>query len=226
MLTELDPSYCRFPLWLELSGLPAKLHTISKGGYAWGVMKKLIELDLAKTPSRPALVEISPLELAERTGLDEKRITASVKAMRKLGILRAFLPDNEEEVALFQFLTPIPTPKSADQIRALYPDLFLDTEWPPRYAVEVSEQVEQDPETQAGKVKEVIDLYLNIFSMKLNSLILDQLQLMCDRYDQALIKKVFERARKKDATSLGWVMTEIRREMKVLAKAKELKDSD
>ena len=214
-----------FPLWLELSGLPEALYEKAKTASPWAVFKKIVELDMAANPARPGLVEIPLGELAARSGVEPARVEKAVKAMRKLGVARAFLPDSEEEPALFQLITPIPTPKSCDEVRASHPDPFLEAEWPPRYAVEVKEEEEEAAASgeREAKIRRVVDLYLNTFSMKINSIILDQLQMICDRYDLALIEKVFERAKKREARSLSWILSEIRREMKIQAKAEELR---
>ncbi len=212
----------QFPLWLELSGLPGRVNEVAKVPYAWPVFRKIVEMDMAANPLRPGLVEVTPDELAERCGLDAKKLGRAVKGLRKAAVLRAFLPDHEEEPALFQVLTPVPTPRPPDEVRSLHPDLFLEAPWPPRYAVETPEEAESGGEERRGeeKIKRVVELYLNTFSMRLNSLILDQLQLMANHYDLRLIERVFERARKREARSLGWVMTEIRREIRNKEKIK------
>lgn len=221
-----DRSYARFPVWLELSGLPAALAEKARTANTWAVFRKIVELDIVANPARPGLVEVSLGELAERTGTDVAKIEKAVAAMRKLALLRAFLPDTEEEAALFQILTPIPTPLSPEEVRARHGDLFLEGEWPPRYAVEVPEEDQEgDPKANETKIKRVVDLYLNTFSMKLNSLILEQLQMISERYDYDLIEKVFQRARKAEARSLGWILSEIRRETKLRAKAEEIRNT-
>jgi hypothetical protein len=226
-MTDVDYSYGRFPLWLELSGLPSHVNEVGKAPYVWAVFHKIVELDLAINRVRPGIVETSLTEIGGRCGVDAKKVEKAVKALRKAAVLRAFIPDNEEETALLQVLTPIPTPKSADEVRAAHPDLFLECEWPPRYAVEVKE--EQEAEVREGreaKVKRVVELYLNTFSMKINSLILDQLQMISDRYEMALIEKVFDRARKREIPSLSWILTEIRRELMVKKVAEQLRKGE
>lgn len=210
-----SPSEARFPLWLELSGLPEKVNEVAKAPYAWGVFRKVVELDMAANALRPGLVETPPAELAARCGLDEKKLDKAVKGLRKAGVLRAFLPDHGEESALFQVITPVPTPLTPDDVRAAHPELFVEALWPPRYAVEVPEQGDTPGEELRGeeKVRRVVELYLNTFSMRLNSIILDQLQLMASHYDVELLERIFQRALKREARSLGWVLTEIRREV-------------
>jgi len=226
MNTEWDASYAAFPLWIEFSGLAAALNEIQKGGAAWWLFRKIVELDMERNRARPGLVEISPAELCERAGVEQAKLEKCVKAMRKMGLVRAFLPDDEGEAALFQILTPLPTPKSCDEVRATHPDHFLDCEWPPRYAVAVAEVKAENATDRENKTKRVVDLYLNTLSMKLNSLVVDQLQLIADRYEMELIEKVFARGKKREAKSLGWILSEIRRETKILTKADEIRRQD
>ena len=221
MLPTPDRAHAHFPLWIELSGLPSHLNEESKLAYAWAVFRKIVELDLAANSVRPGTVEISLAELGARCGLDAPKAEKAIKAMRKAKLVRAFLPENEEEAALLQLLLPLATPRSADEVRATHPDLFLEAQWPPRYAV--AGEADASPTADRGeKVKAVVELYLNVLSMKMNSLILDELQLISDRYDMELIQKVFDRARKREAASLGWILAEIRREKKIELIAKEI----
>ncbi len=222
-MQELDRSYSHFPLWLEKSGLPAFLNEKAKSPFTWIVFRKIVELDLAEHPARPGIVEISLAAIGEATGLDTAKVEKSIKAIRKAGLVRAFVPENPEEPGCYQLITPLPTPITADEVRARHPDLFLESVWPPRYAVEVKEDSAEALESRAGKIKRVVDLYLNSFSMRMNSLIIDELQIIADRYDMELIEKVFQQAKKKEVRSLGWVVTEIRREIAYKQKADELR---
>lgn len=216
-----DSGYTRFPLWLELSGLPMHLNEIGKSAYVWTVFKKIVELDCIDNPTVPGYIDVSMDVLAARTGLDHAKIQKSVKAMRKAGVVRAFLPEENEENALFQIITPIPVPTPLQDIRDNHLDLFIDSAWPPRYGVAVAERDESDD--QHGKVKRVADLYMNIFSMRMNPIILDQLQMISDRYDEALIEKVFHRAVERGAQTLSFILSEIRREMRVKLEAEKLR---
>lgn len=223
-----DRSHSLFPLWLEYSGLPLHLNEKGKITWGWAVFVKIVQLDMAANPRRPGLVEIAPNQLAAACGIDISKLEKAIKAMRKCGLLRAFLPDTEEEGALLQIITPLPTPIEADHVRGLHPDLFLDAEWPPRYAVAVVEEDDsgEDPKTGREKIRKVADLYLDVFSMKINPLVLDQLQLIADRYEYPLIKKIFLKAQKEEASSLGWILTQIRREKQVKARIEERKRAE
>lgn len=220
-----DKSLLVVPVWLELSGLPLHLNETSKLNYAWSVFSRIVQYDMARNPRQPGIVEISTSELATACGLDFSKIGKAVKGMRKAGVLRAFLAETEEEEGLFQVITPIPTPIEADKVRALHPDYFHECPWPPRYAIEAQpiDEDESDPQSDREKIKKVAELYLDVFSMKINPLVLDQLQLISDRYEYQLIRKIFLRAREGEARSLGWVLTEIRREGEVRARIEKRK---
>lgn len=218
-----DRSYTHFPIWIELSGLPEALMAKAPSASPWTVFKKLVELDIDTNRLQPGHFEVSQAELAARTGITVDKISKAIKAMRKLGVVRAFLPDSEEEMALFEIITPLPTPVTADEVRARYPDPFVDTPWPPRYAVPVEDPEKRDPEKRETKIKRVVELYLNTFSMKINSLIMDELTLIADNYDLPLVEMVFQRAKQREARTLSWILSDIRRELKVKRKAEELK---
>ncbi len=216
--------YTLFPLWITLSGLPTHLNDIAKAPYCWAVFRAIVEIDIAHHPAAPGLVEIPLSDLARQTGLDPKKLEKAVKGMRKAGVLRAFLPDSEEEEALFQVITPLATPMSPDEVRAGNGDAFLEAEWPPRYATATLEEpATEEAGGRLAKTQRVVELYLNVFSMKLNSLTVDQLQIIADRYDEELIRRVFERARQREARSLGWILAEIRREQALRHKAAEIR---
>lgn len=220
---ERDHSLSSFPLWLELSGLPATLNGDGKHPFVWSVFHRIVEEDLRQNATKPAITELTVNQLTAACGVDAKKVHKAIGLMRKAGVARAFLPENDDEPACFQIITPIPTPKSPDEVRALHGDYFLDAPWPPRYAVEIAPESEGDRESRAKKIERVGDLYLNTFSMRLNSLIVDELQLIADRYDLDLIEKVFQLAKKKDVRSLAWVVSEIRRETNVRKRAEELR---
>ena len=223
---ELDRAHAHFPLWIELSGLPGQLHELAKGPAAWMLLRKLIELDIATNRLRPGLIDVAPVELANRTGIPVEKIEKAVAALRKAATIRAFYPENPDENGLFQILTPLPTPRTADEVRAAHGDLFLESPWPPRYAVAAPEEGTEEAQsgTAKPKIKRVVELYFNVFSMKMNSIILDQLQLISDRYELPLIERVFATAQREGAGSLSWILSEIRREAKAAEKAKRLRE--
>ncbi|MDX2176845.1 MAG: hypothetical protein SF028_10275 [Candidatus Sumerlaeia bacterium] len=196
-----------FPLWLEWSGLPEALYASSRGAVPWALFRRVVELDVARNGSRPDVVEISPAGLAAMIGVPAQRVRPLVGSLRKAGLLRAFLPDDDAEPGLFQVIVPVRTPVPAEELLRTRPELANATLEDLRYATEPGARPEREE-----RVKRVVDLYLDIFSMKLNSFVLDQLRIIAERYEPRLVERVFSLARKREAATLSWVLSEIRRE--------------
>ncbi len=213
-----DGVWIRFPAWIEYSGLPAYLLGKCKSPHAWVVFKKIVELDCAEN-REPGTVEISLNALAERLGMDAKRTRQAVTKLRKGGVLRSFLPDNEEEEALFQIVAPLPTPRSWEDVRRTEATMFGLADEAFRYARATEEPATGNEEDHDPKLRDVLGLYLDNVSMKMNAFVLDELRLISRRFDMALIRKVFGRAKKKEIQTLGWILREIRREQDVLERA-------
>lgn len=210
-----------FPLWIERSGLPLHLNESCKSPHAWALFRKIVELDIAAHPDAPGTVEIGVAALGDLVGLDAARTRQVLAKLRKGGVLRSFLPDNDEEEALFQPLAPLPTPVGWEEVRRRDADLASAPDEAFRYALAPAEQpvgdaqaVDHDP-----KLREVVNLYLDSVSMKLNAFVLDELRLISARFDMALVRKVFLRAKAKEIQTLGWILKEIRRERDIKEKA-------
>ncbi len=213
-------SWIRFPAWIEHSGLPVFLFEKCKSPQAWVVFKKIVELDCALNRD-PGTVEISIDTLAGRLGMDAKKTRQALTKLRKGGVLRSFLPDNDEEEALFQVVVPLPTPTSWEEVRRMEPDLFGLSDDAFRYARPVEAAAAENNDDHDSKLREVVSLYLDNVSMKMNAFILDELRLINRRFDLPLVRKVFARARKKEIQTLGWILREIRREQDILDRAAE-----
>lgn len=199
------------PLWLEYSGLPELLNDkVSK--VAWLVFKKIIEIDCAAN-ARPATIEITPAEIAQRCGLDAPTVMRTLEGLRKRKCLALFLPDHPEETALLEIKIPLPVPKPLEELRAQFPFNHVDEKVRFRYS-SVQEGEADLPARQTGVKKEtqrIIDLYFNNVGFKMNSFILDELHLLSQRFAADEIEKAFDRARKNDIRSLGWVAGELYR---------------
>ena len=76
-----------------------------------------------------------------------------------------------------------------------------------RYAYPIEE-----PPGEEVKVQQVIDLYFNHISMKINSFIVDELRLLARRFPLEAIRRVFGRAAKNDAPELRWAVRELVKE--------------
>mgnify|MGYP001027618674 CR=1 FL=1 len=196
-----------FPLWLEFSGLPRLLSEKVRGGAGWPVFKKIVELDCA-TNAEPDVVEISLEELAPRCGVTPEAARKAILAMRKLKLVACFLPDSDEEPALLKVRTPLATPVPLEEIRARHPTLFLESPQRFRYADDENPAAEED--AAADPVfQEIVDLYFNTVSLRMNAFILDELRLLRHRYPTDRVRKTFRRAQQNEIRSLHWIVREL-----------------
>ncbi len=217
-----------FPLWIGRSGLPGHLAETCKTPNAWLLFRTIVEQDMM-TNRQPGTVEISLREIETLTGLTAVQAGAAARKLRKAGVLRYFVPDNEEEPALFQVITPLVTPVPWTDVREREAALRSAPDHAFRYAKESSEASPPDAGSPKAddRVREVTDMYLDLVSMKLNTFVLDEIRLIAMRYDMALVRKVFARARQKEVQSLAWILKEVRREMEVeKARTREKKSGE
>ncbi|MCX7625236.1 MAG: hypothetical protein N2Z21_03375 [Candidatus Sumerlaeaceae bacterium] len=212
------------PLWLELSGLPNLLNAKIRGGAGWLLFKKVVELDCALNP-QPGVVEISIANLAERTGVAPELLRRAAASLRKIGVLTYFLPDNDEEEALFRIKVPLPTPRSPAEIRQLYPEMFATEGHFFRY-VDADQLETNEAETEDLLLKEIVDLYLNIIGVKMNAFILDELRLIRQRFPIEMVRRTFRRAAANDIHSLAWVVRELIRQKRTLDEQKAENEPD
>jgi hypothetical protein len=201
----------KIPLWLELSGLPKAMNEAARTPSAWPVFCKIVALDCRRNPSTPAPVAISIRGLAEACGISPAAAQRAAQSLRNKGWIACFLPDNEIEEALFQVKTPLPSPLTPDQVRQAHPSLFPDPTTPLRYETAHPGETEED-KPDDPVLHEIIDLYFNTISMKMNNFILDELRLVRKRFEMPLIRRIFFRAREHGLSSMGWVLKELHRE--------------
>ncbi len=201
------------PLWLECSGLPQLLSQTVKGGAGWPLFKKIVELDCERN-SMPGTVEISLEELERRCGVGPALARRTAEKLRKLKLIACFLPDNDEEAALFRVVTPLITPKSPEVIRAQDAHLFEHGSEYFRYFDDCAKVTDNELQTDSPDLKEVVDLYFDVIGLKMNVFILDELRMLPQRFTMAEIRSVFRRAQKNEIRSLHWVMQELVRRRK------------
>jgi hypothetical protein len=202
------------PLWLEYSGLPQLVGEKIRGGYGWAVFKKIVELDCAANPE-PDTVEITLSELAMRCGVPENAIQRAVMGLRKLKLIKCFLPEDEEEVALLKVSVPLPVPRGREELKAGWPRLFQETPQRFRYLDEW-ETVVEETSAEDPLLQEIVDLYFNTVGLKMNAFILDELRLVRTRFAAERIRRVFRRAQQNDVHSLHWIVKELIREKRKL----------
>lgn len=204
---------CWSPLWLEYSGLPEKVGEKVKGGTAWLLFRKIVELDCASNPV-PAPVEASIADLTRRTGIAPSLIHKSVAALRKLKLIACFIPEEDEETALFRVSVPLPTPVTRADLRAQHPELFSDPQHYFRYLDEATGDISLDEEKPDPGLQEIVDLYFNTIGLKMNAFILDELRLVRHRFELDAVRRVFRRAQQNEVRSLSWVVKELVRAKK------------
>lgn len=197
--------------WLELSGLPAELEKTRAG--AWAVFKKIVELDCRRNRD-PDLVEISLGELAERLGTKWEKVARCLEALVKKKRLAAFLPDNPDETGVFRVRLPVETPIPPEEVALKATDPFLRDARTFRYV-----RPQERSDALDEKMKEVVDLYLDVLSQKLHSHIVDQLETLAARFPLEKIRLMMERGARIDVRSITWVARELVRDE---AKAREL----
>lgn len=200
--------------WLELSGLPRELNDNVKPA-AWSVFRVIVDLDFRRN-RRPGPVEASLDEVGARSGLAWERAAKVLEALSRKRYLAAFIPDNPEELGLYQIRTPIRTPISADRVAVLSADPRLRDASVFRYL----DAPDHDAESEV-KVQKVLDLYLNTLSQKLNSFIVEEAEMMARRFEYEDIRRIMERAARNEIRALGWVMKELIREGRKKREAEE-----
>lgn len=190
--------------WLEISGLPAQLNGYRQ--YGWPVFRFLVELD-CHANRKPDAVEISLGEMAERLGLEWEKIAKIIEILQKKKVLAAFLPDNPDEPGLYQIRTPLKTPRPPEVVARETRDPALRDPTSYRYLKE-----EEDREAADRKTQRVVDLYLNKLSQKLNSFIVDEIEILAQRFPLDAIERTIDRAARHDIRSIGWVARELIRD--------------
>jgi hypothetical protein len=190
--------------WLEWSGLPAALNGVRANG--WLVFRQLIEID-CRAGRRPGIVEAAVSEVAERTGLPTETVARVIEALRKKKYLKCFLPEHPDEPGLIEIRTPIVTPLSPEAVARRVPNPHLRDTSQYRYAHPL-----ETPPAETAKIQAVVDLYLNRMSQKMNSFILEQIEMVAGRFEMEAIQRTIDRAANHDIRAIGWVLKELIRE--------------
>ncbi|MCX7016963.1 MAG: hypothetical protein NTW86_31120 [Candidatus Sumerlaeota bacterium] len=195
------------PLWLEFSGLPEWLNAEARAG-AWAVFKKIVELDCQQN-AIPDIVEAAPAELAQWTGLKAETVQKILVKLRRKHLIACSLGDHEEETALIQIQIPLKTPRPAAEVCKESGKAFFRPGMRLRYAYPIDE-----PPGDEVRLQQVVDLYFNNISMRINSFLLDELRLIARRFDLESIRRVFGRAGLNDKPELRWAVKELLKEAK------------
>ena len=190
--------------WLEWSGLPAELNRARNG--AWPVLRKLAELD-CRANREPGGIEVSAEELAERCGMAVDAIGKCLEVLRKRALLKYYLPEEPSEAGLLEIITPLPTPLSPKDVAQRVHSATLRDTSAYRYT-----RVAVASSADTAKVQAVVDLYLNHLSQRMNSLVLEQIQIAARRFELEEIERIVQRADRHNLRNMGWVIKELLRE--------------
>jgi hypothetical protein len=63
-------------------------------------------------------------------------------------------------------------------------------------------------------VQRIIDHYLNVLSQKMNSFIVDEIEVLAERFTLEAIERTIDRGAKHEIQSIGWVARELIRDAK------------
>lgn len=195
------------PLWLELSGLPALVRARSKSAAGWAVFRKIVEFDCAQHPSTPGVVEVSVAQLAARSGVEPAEVGKVIPALRKLRLLKCFLPESDDEEALFEVICPLPVEMDRTDLVAA---VLRESGQSPAFLRYLDDAV-SDNDAVDPALQEVADLYLNVIGTKINVFVVDELRLMVRKYPLAAIRKTFNRARLNEVRSMRWIAGQLSR---------------
>jgi len=199
----LDEPVAESPLWLEAAGYPRYLNEKIRQG-AWPVFKKLVELDCAAN-AMPDVFTASVADIAAAAGVETKVVTRVVAGLRKEGMLRFYLPEHEEEEAMFQFVTPFRPPMPVEQARERLAALAAQKADRLRY---IDSFPARGPVADS-LVQQVVDAYVDTFGARVNSFVLDELALLAGRFRGDEIKTVLARAAQMQKPSLRWATQEL-----------------
>lgn len=191
------------PAWLPYSGLPAKFREAGpRGRSAYLLLHRIMDLDEGRN-STPGTVEIPLSDLADLCAIDPKDLRQAIPILRRLHLIKCFIPDGDEEVAAFQICTPMTVPATREQIisawRALAPhttddDPYLRYIDPPRAG-----QARMIPDTNFPDAMPIlIDLYFGQCGFKMNAFIIDHLNRIACTYTVDEIRAAFRRAAKNE----------------------------
>ena len=208
---------------MELSGLPLLVREKTKNAAGWAVFRKIVELDCEQHPSAPGTVEVTVAELAARAGVLPEEARKVFLPLRKMKVLKCFVPDDDEDTALFEIYCPLPVPLSRREMEDLI-TRKTSRSGPPvlRYWDELTNDRNDmvDPLLQ-----EVVDLYLNTCGTRINMFVVDELRLMRQKYPMEAVRKAFNRARQNEIHSLAWIAGQLSRTGKKKPEKNSLSDN-
>ena len=197
----MDERYLRFPRWLESTGLPEQLnHEVDP--QAWIVFRRLVEEDLAQNLF-PDWVDYSCLDWPTTCGIERESGNRIFRSLGEKGLIEIRDLGESEEFLQYKVASPLPVPKSPQEILAALEQLGLPTEpeiW--RY------WEENRGET---KYEKILRLYEMTCGLKMSSRIIEDLVELAEQYPYRQLEKGFAAAREEGVTALGWIRKYLKR---------------
>jgi hypothetical protein len=127
--------------------------------------------------------------------------------LRRKKSIRAFIEENPAAPLYYEIAAPLQVPREPADIRRDLEDRFgnvvAGAAW--RYF----RPAEASP-MQSEKHRKVVDLYLQFMGTSLNSLLIDELSLLSERFSYDLLEKAFQTAHRKEERSLKWVFVHLK----------------
>ncbi|HNT33959.1 MAG TPA: hypothetical protein PKH07_03065 [bacterium] len=197
-----DLLYTCSPRWLEESGLPEEI--VERVGEAgWSVLKKLFELETEQN-FFPDWFLVSREDLHRWTGALSDRIDEVIKCLEQEGYLERKEGVTPGGLEHFRFLEPLLTEEEAERTRERLKARGYTgvTHLTLRYV---------DAMPAKDKFRTVRQLYEQVFGLRMNTRIADDLREITERFDLALILSAFEEMRRKPNKSLAGLITALYR---------------
>lgn len=173
--------------WIKLSGLP-QLITTSCGSAGWILFMEIIATDSDRNTD-PGRIDLSVQDLTLRTGLQAAPIRKALKALNKLKLIKMFLPESDEELALFEvgdLTSHAPAQPETGAARR-----YLET---------------TAAEAPLNTRQLVVDMYLNQCGTRWNVFISDKLSHLASTYPLETIRRGFWTAQKAEIRSLDAII--------------------
>jgi len=197
-----DLLYIYSPRWLDESGLPEEtVRLVGEGG--WSILKKLVELETEQN-FFPDWFLVSRQDLARWTGLLPGRIDEIIECLEERGYLERQEGVSPGGLERFRFLQPLLNDDEAKEIRAR-----LKARGYSGVKTLTLRYVDCMPAKE--KFKTVRQLYEQVFGLRMNSRIADDLREITERFDLALIINGFEEMCRKPNKSLATLITALYR---------------
>lgn len=190
------------PRWLEESAIPNELSE-KVGEAGWPVLKKLTELETEQN-FFPDWFHASREEVARWTGLSRERVDEALTCLKQEGFIETREGVSRGGLERFRFLEPLLTVEEAKEVREkLKARGFTGTKTLTLRYVE--------PMPSKSKFKTVRMLYEQVFGLRMNTRIADDLREITERFELPTVVQAFEGMRHKPTKSLGAIITALYR---------------